>query len=158
MSDLVIFLLLPIVLLVIFLIVGHMTEGKHLKSLAAREPLVADLTVTTLKRPCGQVLLDKPPTVVCGEAVIASDGFKSWLFGLKNMVGGESKTFVRLFDRARREATLRMLESAKAQGYNAVCNVRFGGTDIGGNTSAGGKRANQMAVCLVSGTAYLMTE
>ena len=93
---------------------------------------------TTLKRPCGQVLLDRPPTVVWGEAVIASDGFKSWLFGLKNLVGGESKTFVRLFDRARREATLRMLESAKAQGYNAVCNVRFGGTDIGGNTSAGG--------------------
>ena len=141
MSDLVIFLV-PVVILVVFLVVGHMTEAKHLKSLALREPQVADLTVTTLKRPCG------------GEAVIASDGFKSWLFGLKNLVGGESKTFVRLFDRARREATLRMLESAKAQGYNAVCNVRFGGTDIGGNTSAGGKKANQMAIVAVSGTAY----
>ena len=97
MSDLVIFLV-PVVILVVFLIVGHMTEAKHLKSLAAREPQVADLTVTTLKRPCGQVLLDRPPTVVWGEAVIASDGFKSWLFGLKNLVGGESKTFVRLFD------------------------------------------------------------
>ena len=153
MSDLVIFLV-PVVILVVFLVVGHMTEAKHLKSLALREPQVADLTVTTLKRPCGQVLLDRPPTVVCGEAVIASDGFKSWLFGLKNLVGGESKTFVRLFDRARREATLRMLESAKAQGYNAVCNVRFGGTDIGGNTSAGGKKANPMAIVAVSGTAY----
>ena len=61
---------------------------------------------------------------------------------------------MRLFDRARREATLRMLESAKAQGYNAVCNVRFGGMDIGGNTSAGGKKANQMAIVAVSGTAY----
>ena len=47
-----------------------------------------------------------------------------------------------------------MLESAKAQGYNAVCNVRFGGMDIGGNTSAGGKKANQMAIVAVSGTAY----
>ena len=77
---------------------------------------------------------------------------------MQNLVGGESKTFGRLFDRARREATLRLKEAARELGYNAVCNIRYDGVDIGGNTSASGKKANPMAVCLVSGTAYLKTE
>ena len=155
MSDLAV-LLVPVAFLLVFWAVGKRTERKHLQSLAAREPQVAELTVTTLRRPCGRILADKPPVLVCGEAVIASDGFKTWLFGLKNLIGGESETYVWLFDRARREATLRMLEAAKAQGYNAVCNIRYGGTDIGGNTAAGGKKSNPMAVVAVSGTAYRM--
>ena len=155
MSDLVIFLI-PVVLLGVFLVVGHVSERKHLQSLVVREAQFADMVVTTLKRPCRQVLTDTPPCLVCGEAVIASDGYKSWVFRLKNLVGGESKTFSLLFGRARREATVRMLEAARAQGCNAICNVRYESTDIGGNTSAGGKRGNPMAVCTVFGTAYRM--
>lgn len=155
MGDL-IGILISVLLLGVFLLVGHMNEKRHLRSLAAREARFADMVVTTLKRPCGRVLLDAPPCLVCGEAAVASDGFKSWVFGLKNLIGGESKSFSRLFGRARREAILRMLEAAKAQGCNAVCNVRYGSTDIGGNTSAGGKRGCPMAVCTVSGTAYRM--
>ena len=154
MLELVLYIVVPLVVLAVFWTAGSANERKHLKSLVERERMLQGILLTTLKRPCGAVSAERTPQLICGEAVIASDGFKSWLFGLKNLVGGESKTFVRLFDRARREATLRMLESAKAQGYNAVCNVRYGGTDIGGNTSAGGKKANPMAIVAVSGTAY----
>lgn len=92
--------------------------------------------------------------LVTGEAVMASDVFKSWVFGFKNIVGGESKTFTRLFDRARREALLRMKERARELGCDAVCNVRFDSADIGGNATSGAKKNSNMAVALVSGTAW----
>ena len=158
MLELVLYIVVPLVVLAVFWTVGSANERKHMKSLVERERMLRDVLLTTLKHPCRAVSAERTPQLICGEAVIASDGFKSWLFGLQNLVGGESKTFGRLFDRARREATLRLKEAARELGYNAVCNIRYGGTDIGGNTSAGGKRANPMAVCLVSGTAYLMTE
>ena len=149
------YLVLPIAALVLWWVLGHLTERKHLRSLAEREAAVGDFAVTSLKTPvgcaAGQVT---PPTIVCGEAVIASDGFKSWVFGLKNVVGGESKTFTRLFERARREALLRMIAEAKAGGYNAICNVRFESVDIGGNTSQPAKKNMNMAVCQAFGTAY----
>lgn len=154
--DTIVILLLSVALLGVFMFVGQVTEKKHLQSLAKREATLADVMVTTLKRPCGNVLAGNPPSLVCGEAVVASDGFKTWLFGLRNLIGGESKSFSRLYDRARREATVRMLEKAKDLGYNAICNVRYESADVGGNTSAGGKRKNPMAVCAVSGTAYRM--
>ena len=158
MLELVLYIVVPLVVLAVFWTVGSANERKHLKSLVERERMLQGVLLTTLKRPCGAVSAERTPQLVCGEAVIASDGFKSWLFGLQNLVGGESKTFGRLFDRARREATLRLKEAARELGYNAVCNIRYDGADIGGNTSASGKKANPMAVCLVSGTAYLKTE
>lgn len=156
MVEVIIYLVLPLAFLAVFWTVGSANERRHLKSLSEREQALQGVLLTTLKRPCGSVSAERTPQLVCGEAVVASDGFKSWLFGLQNLVGGESKTFGRLFDRARREATLRLQEAALELGYNAVCNIRYGGTDIGGNTSAGGKKSNPMAVCLVSGTAYRM--
>ena len=146
----------PIAALVLWWVLGHLAERKHLRSLAEREAGIGDFAMTSLKTPVGCVPNpDTPPTLVCGEAVVASDGFKSWVFGLKNVVGGESKTFTRLFERARREAVLRMIAEAKAGGYNAICNVRFEGNDIGGNTSQPAKKNMNMAVCQAFGTAYL---
>ena len=149
------YIVLPIAALVLWWVLGHLTERKHLRSLAEREAAVGDFAVTSLKTPVGcAASQDTPPTIVCGEAVIASDGFKSWVFGLKNVVGGESKTFTRLFERARREALHRMIAEAKAGGYNAICNVRFESVDIGGNTSQPAKKNMNMAVCQAFGTAY----
>ena len=130
------YLVFPIAALVLWWALGHLTERKHLRSLAAREAEIGDFAITSLKTPVGCVASQAtPPTIVCGEAVVASDGFKSWVFGLKNVVGGESKAFTRLFARARREALLRMIAEAKAGGYNAICNVRFESVDIGGNAT-----------------------
>ena len=114
------------------------------------------MLVTTLKGFPGAGEGCPPPELVCGETAIASDGFKTWVFGLRNLFGGESKSFARLFDRARREAVAKMAEAARARGFDAVCNVRFATVDIGGNASGnGGKnKALPMAVCTVSGTAY----
>ncbi len=135
-------------------LVGHLSETKHERSLAAREEALKDIETTDLRNPPGFAGAEGPCSLVSGEAVVASDTFKTWVFGLKNIVGGESKTFTRLFDRARREALLRMKERARELGCNAVCNVRFDSADIGGNAAGAKKKGSNMAVALVSGTAW----
>ena len=63
--------------------------------------------------------------LVTGEAVIASDAFKTWVFGLKNIIGGESKTFARLFGRARREALfLRYRHAVSCNRHDCAWNLQ----------------------------------
>ena len=145
---------LPAAVLFAGWLAGHLSETKHERSLAAREEALKDIETTDLRNPPGFAGAEGPCSLVSGEAVVASDTFKSWVFGFKNIVGGESKTFTRLFDRARREALLRMKERARELGCNAVCNVRFDSADIGGNAAGAKKKGSHMAVALVSGTAW----
>ena len=145
---------LPAVVLFFGWFVGHLSETKHERSLALREEALKDIETTDMRNPPGFAGAEGPCALVSGEAVVASDTFKSWVFGFKNIVGGESKTFARLFDRARREALLRMKERARELGCNAVCNVRFDSADIGGNAAGARKKGSNMAVALVSGTAW----
>ena len=145
---------LPAAVLFVGWLAGHLSETKHERSLAAREEALKDIETTDLRNPPGFAGAEGPCSLVSGEAVVASDTFKTWVFGLKNIVGGESKTFTRLFDRARREALLRMKERARELGCDAVCNVRFDSADIGGNATSGAKKNLNMAVALVSGTAW----
>ena len=145
---------LPAAVLFAGWLAGHLSETKHERSLAAREEALKDIETTDLRNPPGFAGAEGPCSLVSGEAVVASDTFKTWVFGLKNIVGGESKTFTRLFDRARREALLRMKERARELGCDAVCNVRFDSADIGGNAAGAKKKGSNMAVALVSGTAW----
>ena len=145
---------LPAAVLFAGWLAGHLSETKHERSLAAREEALKDVETTDLRNPPGFAGAEGPCSLVSGEAVVASDTFKTWVFGLKNIVGGESKTFTRLFDRARREALLRMKERARELGCDAVCNVRFDSADIGGNAAGAKKKGSNMAVALVSGTAW----
>jgi uncharacterized protein YbjQ (UPF0145 family) len=57
--------------------------------------------------------------------VVSLDYFKRIIAGLRGIIGGRVKTYEPLLDRARREAVLRMIEDAKARGYDAVVNVRL---------------------------------
>ena len=154
--DFIIYLAISVVMLTVWWAMGRAQEKEHLANLARREAAVRDMEVSTLKAPAGAAVDPaRPPVLVMGEAVIASDGFKTWIFGLRNLIGGESKTFALLYDRSRREALLRMIESAKALGYDAVCNVRFESADIAGNASASnGQKSRPMSSCTATGTAY----
>jgi len=63
--------------------------------------------------------------LVQGNTVRAKHVGRDLMAGLKNIVGGELKGYTELLEDARREATQRMIDNAKAQGANAIVNVRF---------------------------------
>ena len=66
----------------------------------------------------------------------------------RNFFGGEMKAYVKLIERARREALLRVVEQARQMGYNAICNLRLQTADIGGS------RRFPMGSIMASATAY----
>ena len=140
-----------IVLILLGLVVGRATESNHLRSLAHRESPLSGMLVTDLKTFPGGADPARGGAMVMGEAVIATDYLKSFLARLRNLFGGEMRSYETLMSRARREAMVRMLQQARGLGHNAVCNVRYGTADIAGVT---GKRPAAMVESFVSGTAY----
>ncbi len=51
--------------------------------------------------------------------------------GLKSLVGGEIRSYVKLNEDARRQAVDRMVQNAAAMGANAVSMMRFDSTEMG---------------------------
>lgn len=133
--------------------VGGWRERSHIKNLDERESANGDFLVTQGKIAYHASADGPPPTILIGEAVIASDYLKTFMASLRNLFGGEVKSYQTLMDRARREALQRIVEQAREGGYNAVCNVRMQTADVGGSTSMG-KKAMVMAAILASATAY----
>lgn len=104
--------------------VGGARERSHYKSLAERSERLQGVTLTDIKSlPMG--MRPRGAQLVMGEAVIASDYLKTFLLGIRNIFGGEAASVAKLVERAREEATLRMLEEAHALGSALVINVRF---------------------------------
>ena len=68
--------------------------------------------------------------LVAGSTVRAKNAIKDFGAGLKNMVGGELKSYTELLIEARKEATARMETQARALGVNAVINVRFATSSV----------------------------
>jgi uncharacterized protein YbjQ (UPF0145 family) len=132
--------------------VGGATERKHIRDLDRREALHRDVLITQVKTHPYAVSGPLPPEIVIAEAVIATDYLKSFFGKWRNFFGGEMKSYRLLIERARREATMRIVEQAKARGFNAVCNIRFVTSDIGGSASS--KKGAVMAALMASGTAY----
>ncbi len=148
----VIITLIPFVLIGLGYVVGHWREQVHLKSLLVREDALSHITVTDLKT------IADPETassgcLVMGEAVIATDYFKSIATKLRNLIGGEMKSMQSLVDRARREAMVRMLEQADRAGATEVHNVRLETSNIRSATSK--KKAAISVEMLAFGTAIV---
>ncbi len=144
--------LLPFLFVGLGYTVGRWREQSHLKSLAVREEALSHLVVTDLKT------LPHPETaasgcLVMGEAVIATDYFKSIATQLRNLIGGEMKSMQSLVDRARREAIVRMLEQADRAGATEVHNVRLETSNIRSATSK--KKAAISVEMLAFGTAIV---
>ena len=127
MADLIVI----VTMLILGRVFGAMAERKHIKRLEAREYGLRRILMTNLKR----IPEDRAITrceVVAGEAVIALDYFKFFMASLRNIFGGEVRSYNTLIDRARREATVRMLEEAWGLGADQVWNIRYETSTIGG--------------------------
>ena len=68
--------------------------------------------------------------VVQGSTVQAKNVFRDIGASLKNLVGGELRSYTDLMNHARAEAIGRMEQEAEAMGANAVLNVRFATSTI----------------------------
>jgi len=113
---------------------GTIAEKRHYKSIEKRENKFLKLSVVTLKDAFDKESPILRTRLVQGSAVISIDYFKRILAGLRNIVGGEVKSYETLVDRARREATLRMKEMA--WDADIILNLRI-------ETSAIGNSANR---------------
>ena len=149
--DVVINLVFLVGLLMLGLIVGGLAERRHLRSLDAREAQHRDVLITDVKSFPDAIPGPRPPRLVVAEVVIASDYLKSFLASLRQIFGGEMRSFGTLMARGRREALMRLVRQARAEGYNALCNVRLVPADIGGSTT---RRGLPMVTVLASATAY----
>lgn len=140
------------ILLALGLFVGGYTERRHIRSLDEREANSRDFFISQVRSFPDAVVGATPPTFVVGEAVIATDYLKTFLAGIRKIFGGEMRSYQTLLTRARREALQRVVEQARRSGYNAICNVRFDGLDVGGNSKT--KRRIAMVAIMASATAY----
>lgn len=130
MDMLIIQIIIPIVFLVGAYLIGTLLlERRHLNSLNIRESQCRDMGITNQRNVTRPESVEKA-FYVSGEAVIATDYFKSFVAGLRNLIGGEVKTYETLMARARREATLRMLGQARQAGAREVWNVRYETSNI----------------------------
>jgi uncharacterized protein YbjQ (UPF0145 family) len=149
-----IYILPPLLLILLGLVAGKIAEQNHLRSLARREAGLREMLVTDVRSYDPAVDRSQPSTLVVAEAIISTDYLKSFFARLRNIFGGEVRSFLTLVQRSRREALLRIMEQARDKGYNAVCNVRLETADIGLSTGAGAQRGATMSAIIASGTAY----
>ena len=113
-----------LVLLVLGLVIGRATEAAHFRRLTLWEIALSDIEVSTLRR-LPENWQPTHGTLVTGEAVIATDYFKVFTATLRNLFGGQIRSYETLVERARRQATVRMLQEAREMGANLVWNVRI---------------------------------
>ena len=93
------------------LFVGRFLEAKHYRSIKKRETDFFNQPAVT-----GEFYDDdfeiSQSEIVVGSVVVSIDRFKRFLAGWKLLFGGEIRSYSPLLDRGRREAVLRMKESA----------------------------------------------
>ncbi len=115
---------LPIGILVVAYFIGSRIEKKHFENIRRREADARNFPVVSF-RTMPEDWNVGSSALVAGNIVVSLDYFKRVIASLKGLIGGRIKTYEPLLDRARREAVLRMIESARSQGYDAVINVRL---------------------------------
>ncbi len=81
--------------------------------------------------------------VVSGSTIQSKNMFSDFGQGLKSMVGGELKSYTGMMERARSQATQRMVDEAVKMGADAVIGLRYATSAI----------VAQAAEVLVYGTA-----
>lgn len=142
---------LPVGLIVLGYLAGTATERAHFRRLEIAERELLTIPMTDLRTPPPD-LAPSSAFFVTGSVVIGSDYFKTFAAWLRNLVGGEVRSFERLLERARREAICRLLREAHDGGARAVINLRIDTSRIGTSQKKSGM---PMVEVIASGTAIL---
>ena len=115
---------------------GRLNERRHYVSIHKREDELRNLVVIPMRFPSPE-LMRYDSVLVTGAVVISVDYFKTIAASLRSFFGGRVGAYESLIDRARREATLRMQEEAKAQGATLIYNAKYETSRIGENDKQG---------------------
>lgn len=130
-------ILVFLILLGVGYFVGNRREQKHYEDIKRREK--STLHVPLMSWGAKQDLpYAHEAELFVGSVVVANDYFKTVAASLRNLVGGRVTVYESLIDRGRREAMLRMKETAMEWGASQVINVRFETSNISGQSQAGG--------------------
>ncbi|MEO0494179.1 MAG: heavy metal-binding domain-containing protein [Actinomycetota bacterium] len=111
--------------------IAHRRRGAHIER---RRAAVAHIAVSPRPAHPGLGELSNGELVI-GSVVVGADYIRQLVGGLRNLIGGEVRSFTPVLDQARAESSLRMLEAANAKGAVAVVNVRFEAVRINNNAS-----------------------
>jgi uncharacterized protein YbjQ (UPF0145 family) len=113
-----------VVTLIVTYLIGSWVEGRHFANLRMRELRSRSFPLAAFREvPAGWEVTES--MLVHGSCVISLDYFKRFAAGLRLLIGGRIPSYETLLDRARREAVLRMKESAHAAGYRAIIGMRL---------------------------------
>lgn len=115
---------------------GNYFERKHYEDIKRREKQTLHVPVMNWGAKQDLPYAHEAKMFV-GSVVVANDYFKTVSAGLRNLVGGRVTVYETLLDRGRREATLRMKESAIEWGASQILNIRFETANIAGQTQGG---------------------
>lgn len=117
-------LIVILILLIVTYFTGSWLEKRHFDDIRERESRVKDFPAVTFETlPEGWQV--ESVALAQGSVVVSVDYFKRFIAGLRALFGGRIKTYEPLLERARREALLRMIESASRDGCDALINVRL---------------------------------
>jgi len=126
--------MMQLVITVIFLTfafyIGSEIESSHYKAIKQREKDFAGLPAISSKK-AADLTNVADSRLVSGCIVISNDAFKKLVAKIYNIFGGRISVYETLFDRARREAIIRMKEQARAFGADMVVNTRFETSRLG---------------------------
>ncbi|MEN8255130.1 MAG: heavy metal-binding domain-containing protein [Verrucomicrobiota bacterium] len=139
-------LLLPWLLILLAMLTGTLLEKAHFKRIHRREREFEGLpTLSTKQTPTDREVSSS--ALVMGDVVVSIDYFKRFLANLRNIFGGEVRSYGSLVDRGRREAVLRMKE--QCPDADLIVNVRIETSSV----SQGGKKQLGSVEVLAYGTA-----
>ncbi len=127
-----------LIVLVTLIAIGYFTgryfEARHYRSIMEREERYRQLPIVTMEEMEEEGREIQFARLASGSVVISIDYFKRFLSSLQKLFGGNVTAYQTLVDRARREALLRMIETARHA--DIIENVRI-------ETSAIGQSANR---------------
>ena len=130
-------LLVSAFLLALGFVSGKSIEYFHYQDLAKRERRHRRLLALSTRRVPADWRVEDA-MLFTGSVVISIDYWKRFAAGIRQLFGGNVRSFETLFERARREAVLRLKEAAAAKGCDALIGVRLESAELV-NQRANGK-------------------
>lgn len=144
-------LILFLALLLVGLLAGGWNERRHYDSIRRREAALAALPVM----PSAEWDTDREVEaawLVSSSVVVSVDYFKRFAMGIRNLFGGNVRSYESLLDRARREAVLRVKELCGGRA-DIVVNLRLDTSSISGAKAKRDANSIGAVEVIASGTA-----